>query len=158
MTAPAPQPTESLTVRKLLPAKPEAVFRAWTTPELMTQWFIPKPGMKFTASMDVRVGGEYRIAFDPPDGSPTIHAVGQFRVVDRPRKLEYSWLWENNDEWKEPSVVTVEFHAVGTNQTELVLTHARLPDSEYREGHSDGWTNILNHLAEHLASHPTLRA
>lgn len=161
MTAITRSPTESLTLRKLLPARPEAAFRAWTTPELMTQWFIPKSGMKIQATMDVRVGGQYRISFgsgcDSPDGG-AVEVVGEFRVVEPPRRLAYTWMWQGNDEWKEPSVVTVEFIPAAGNRTELVLTHERLPHAESRDSHAEGWTGILTHMAEHFAAHPNFAA
>jgi uncharacterized protein YndB with AHSA1/START domain len=111
--------------------------------------------------MDVRVGGKYRISFaqggcsgTAGPGGDAIHVIGEFRVVEPPRRLEYTWLWQNNEEWKEPSVVIVEFNPAGANRTELVLTHERLPHAESRESHGEGWTGILDHLAEHFAQHP----
>jgi uncharacterized protein YndB with AHSA1/START domain len=70
---------------------------------------------------------------------------GTYVEIDRPRKLVFTWtgpLTNNVD-----TLVTVEFTPRG-DETELVLTHERLPTSAIIEGHTKGWGIILGHLAE----------
>ena len=52
----------TLIVRRMLNAPPELAFQAWTSAEHIQQWMRPEPGMVVPlASMDLRVGGKYRI-------------------------------------------------------------------------------------------------
>lgn len=144
-------PDAIVTIRKILPCAPDIAFRAWTTPALFKEWFFPKEGMQSTADFDVRVGGRHYIRFVPAKGGDPIEVVGEFLVVDPPRRVEYSWRWKDNPEWKEPTIVRVIFNALPHDRTEIVLTHERLPDQEQREGHAEGWTNIINRMAEYFA-------
>ncbi len=48
------------------------------------------------------------------------------------------------------TLVTVELTPLG-DETELVLTHERLPTQAMREGHTKGWGQILDHMAEEIA-------
>ena len=109
MSTPTP-PIESLTLRKKLPCSPEQAFRAWTDPEQFQQWFVAMPGMTVKAQMDVRLGGKYRISCARA-GEPTKFVGGEFLVVDPPRRLEYTWIWEKEamPEWKDRSVVKLAF-------------------------------------------------
>jgi hypothetical protein len=45
------------------------------------------------------------------------------------------------------TLVTVELNPRG-DETDLVLTHERLPTPAIREGHTMGLGNILDHLAD----------
>ena len=79
-----------------------------------------------------------------PNGSE--HRVfGVYREVDPPRRLVYTWSWENDPEIVE-SVVTVEFHERG-NATEVVLRHEGFPTKESRDRHETGWGGCLKKLA-----------
>ncbi len=98
--------TTTLRLRRAFPAPPERVFRAWTTPAEMKQWTAPG-AMTPVAEVDLRPGGRYRIHMRAPDGAEH-HLVGGYRVVDPPKKLVYTWRWENSPEAPE-TLVTVEF-------------------------------------------------
>ena len=142
-------PTASLTLSKILPCSPAEAFRAWTTPELFQQWFIPAPGISATATMDVRVGGKYSISFQLPEGKPPMVVDGEFLLIDAPRHLEYTWTWVDPDlpGIRNHSVVKINFRELGAEQCELVLTHEGLLTAEDREDHTRGWTGILDHMA-----------
>ena len=59
-----------LVVTRIFDAPPRIVFQAWSKPELMTQWWIPKsmPMALLSIEMDVRVGGGYRLVFGHGEG------------------------------------------------------------------------------------------
>jgi uncharacterized protein YndB with AHSA1/START domain len=84
----------TLVVRRLLKATPELAFEAWTSAEHIQQWMRPEPGMEVSrASMDLRVGGKFRIQMKKSDGE-FFTAVGEFREVNAPERLVYTWDWE----------------------------------------------------------------
>src|SRR5882757_5141884 len=147
-------PTSSLTVRKTLPCSPDEAFQAWTQPKLFQQWFAPDPAMKTVAEIDLRPGGKYRIGFQPPGGVPTLFVGGEFLTIKAPRHLEYTWIWEkeSDPDWKDRTIVRIDFNPVGPNQTEIVLTHERFSETEARESHTKGWTAIIDRMAGALGN------
>jgi uncharacterized protein YndB with AHSA1/START domain len=143
----------TLIVKRTLNAPPERAFRAWTSPEHIQQWMRPEPGMKVPlASMDLRVGGKFRIQMQKPDGE-FFTAVGMFKEVKAPERLVYTWDWEKDGSGAEfgevegkPTLITVEFLKQG-ERTELVLTHRRFATVESRDNHARGWGKIVETFA-----------
>jgi uncharacterized protein YndB with AHSA1/START domain len=100
--------------------------------------------MRSTAEVDLRVGGRYRIAMEGPDGA--VHVVsGAYREIDPPRRLVYTWQWENSPRFPETQV-TVEFRARADGGTDLVLVHEGLPDEDSYARHAHGWDGCLAKL------------
>jgi uncharacterized protein YndB with AHSA1/START domain len=142
----------TLIIKRVLNAKPELAFQAWTSPEHIQQWMRPEPGMVVPlASLDLRVGGKYRIQMKMPDGE-FFTAVGEFREVKAPERLVYTWDWEKDGSGAEfgevegkTSLVTVEFLQRGEG-TQLVLTHSRFATVESRDSHARGWGRITDNF------------
>ena len=89
------------------------VFEAWTKPDLFRQWWVPKSmGMSLrSCEMDVRVGGKYRLEFEP-DG---MAFFGTYNEVTPHSRLVWT-----NEESDEGSVTTVTFAEDG-DKTLLVM-------------------------------------
>jgi len=143
----------TLIVKRMLNATPERAFQAWTSAEHIQQWMRPEPGMVVPlASMDLRVGGKFRIQMKKPDGE-FFTAAGECREVKAPERLVYTWDWEKDGSGAEfgevegkTSLVTVEFLQRGEH-TEFVLTHSRLATVETRDNHARGWGRIAETFA-----------
>src|SRR5262245_23539069 len=90
------------------------VFEAWTKSELFRKWWVPKSmGMRLrSCEMDVRVGGKYRLEFEP-DG---MAFFGTYLEVTPPSRL----VWTNEEGGEGGPVTTVTFEAKG-DQTLLVM-------------------------------------
>ncbi len=90
------------------------VFEAFTNPDLFTRWWLPKSmGMVLrSCEMDVRVGGTYRLVFEP-DG---MAFFGTYREVTPPSRL----VWTNEEGGEGGPVTTVTLEEAG-GQTLLVL-------------------------------------
>jgi uncharacterized protein YndB with AHSA1/START domain len=142
-TKAADQRTATLEIRRLIPAARERVFDAWTQAKELDRWSAPSP-MTPRAEVDLRVGGRYRILMRGPDGVER-SVGGVYRVIERPSKLVYTWRWEETP--MADSVVTVEFHDRG-KETEVVLRHEGLVDTESRARHEHGWNGCFDNLAE----------
>jgi len=140
------QPTE-LTIRRVIPAPREEVFAAWTEPELLRQWWGPGPVSCPEAHVDLREGGEYRLANREASGSIT-WIFGRFERVRPPEELVYTWTVSIVPGG--PTLVRVLFlpHADGT---EIVLKHERFALEAVREMHAQGWTGCLDKLAALLS-------
>ena len=143
----------TLILKRMLKAPQELAFRAWTTAEHIQQWMRPEPGMVVPlVSMDLRVGGKYRIQTKTSEGE-FFTAVGEFHEVKVPERLVYTWDWEKDGSGTEfgdvegkASLITVEFLNQG-ELTELVLTHSRFATVESRDNHAQGWDRIVESLA-----------
>ena len=141
--------THSLRVSRIIRADPERLFRAWTDPrELMRWWRQEGDGWAFAgASIDLRVGGRYRLSMTRPDGKMHV-ASGLYREVQRPVRLVFTWDWEEPTNRVGDTFVTVEFKDAGSNRTEVVLTHDRFAEASRMGPHEQGWTELLR-LLEH---------
>ena len=138
----------SLQIRRVYKAPVAAVYAAWTHPEEMKHWMGPSDAFgEAEVTMDVRVGGRYRIVMHSPDGE-THRVGGVYREVVPNSKLVYTWAWESTPERE--SLVTLEF-VPSSAGTELVLTHQRFADLQARDKHNEGWIGCLNRLERHLS-------
>ncbi len=134
----------SLKVARVIKANPDTVFRAWTEPEQLKQWSAPESVNVQTAEVDLTVGGRYLIHMKSAEGVE-YHAVGVYREIDPPRRLSYTWRWEEEEHDVGETLVTVEFNDLG-GSTEVVITHEQFPSADAKSGHEQGWTSCLNRL------------
>jgi uncharacterized protein YndB with AHSA1/START domain len=134
-------------IRRRVKARADEIFDLWTKPDLMVRWMSPFPGaVDCKASCDLRPGGAFSLVMTSKEASREVS--GTYVEVDRPRKLVFTWMGPLTNNVN--TLVTVEFNPHG-DETDLVLTHERLPTSAIHEGHTRGWGNILDHLAEVVA-------
>lgn len=133
----------SLRIERSFDASPEEVFDAWTNPEVLRRWWAAHPqGSTPVAEVDLRVGGRYRLTMEAPDRSRHT-VVGEYKEVERPNRLVYSWQWElDSGEPGHISTVTVAFLPCD-ERTHVVLEHAELPDADSRDRHAHGWSACL---------------
>jgi uncharacterized protein YndB with AHSA1/START domain len=103
-----------LVVTRTFNGPPRIVFEAWTRPELFRRWWVPKSlGMSLrSCEMDVRVGGKYRLEFEP-DG---VAFFGTYLDVTPNSRLA----WTNEEGGEDGPVTTVTFEEKG-GKTLLVL-------------------------------------
>ncbi|MQA91107.1 MAG: SRPBCC domain-containing protein [Gemmatimonas sp.] len=138
---------QSLRLKRTIRADPETLFRAWTDPrELRNWWRMEEPGWGFAeASVDLRVGGRYRLGMTDPAGNAHV-ATGEYREVQRPTRLVFTWDWGNPAHRVGETLVTVELHPAEAGTTELVLTHERFAEPEKVASHERGWAQLFNLL------------
>jgi uncharacterized protein YndB with AHSA1/START domain len=142
--------TTRLEIRRVFDVPVAAVYAAWTQPEEIAHWMGPSDDYgPAQATVDLRVGGRYRIVMAAPGGE-THRVGGVFREVVPGRRLVYTWAWESTPERE--SEVTVEFRP-SPDGCEIVLTHRRFFDSDARDRHAQGWNGCLARLARHLSLH-----
>jgi uncharacterized protein YndB with AHSA1/START domain len=135
-------------LERVLGARPERIFAAWTDPELLRRWWAAQADWTTPeATTDVRVGGRYRLSMQDPTGA-TRTVFGEYLEVDPPRRLVYTWQWEPHPEMPTESnvtVVTVEFVAEGSG-TRVVLEQRGFVDEADRDRHEHGWGQCLDNL------------
>src|SRR6185369_7885518 len=78
-----------MTLTRLLDAPADQLFRCWTTPELMKQWFAPRPYSTAVAEVDLRPGGASNVVMKSPEGQE-IPCPGQYLEVVPGKKLVFT--------------------------------------------------------------------
>ena len=109
-------------------ASPATVFSYLTDPEKFVLW------MGARAQIDPRPGGVIRIEVD---GEHV--ATGEYREVDPPHRIVFSWGWEASADVP-PGSTTVEITLTAEGEgTVLRLRHMGLPTVEQSSSHRNGW-------------------
>ena len=133
-----------LTLTRLMDAPADKLFRCWTTPELMKQWFAPKPYTTPVVETDVRPGGASSITMRSPDGQDMPNP-GQWLEVIPNRKLVFTDAFTGDWQPKTGApfmVATVTFEPEG-NKTRYtaVARHWTEEDMKRHEqmGFHQGW-------------------
>jgi len=140
----------TLNLTRFIRAPREKVFDAFTTDTGLAAWMGPRGMHVSKASADAREGGEWLVQMAARDGSR--HDVGgQFRLLERPQRLAYTWQWQGADNPMSQMQTLVEVELLERDGgTELRMTHGGFPAAAARDGHNRGWTSTLNRLSDAL--------
>jgi uncharacterized protein YndB with AHSA1/START domain len=148
-----PQKTEcTLILRRIYDAPVARLWRAWTTAEELGLWYLAGDDhIIHFAEADVRVGGEYRVAFGPP-GQPPYVEVGRYDEVVPMKRLAFraTVSVEGADSAEaliHAETVVVEFIDLGDGRTQLILTDTG-PESWKS---AQGWLPCFESLGRYLA-------
>jgi uncharacterized protein YndB with AHSA1/START domain len=144
-----------LILTRIIDAPPEKVFRAWTEPDLLKQWFAPLPWTTPAAETDVRPGGATLIVMRGPDGKEFPNRGVYLEVVKNQRLVvtdAYTKAWEPSEKPFMTVVLTFENDGGKTRYTALVR-HWTVADREAHEkmGFHQGWGLCTDQLAALVA-------
>ncbi|MFC4440193.1 MULTISPECIES: SRPBCC family protein [Natrialbaceae] len=135
----------SLTIRRTFDAPRERVFRAFTDPEELEQWFAPGEVTTQVHILEPEPDGALSLSFVDEEHPTDIE--GTFLKVLEHERIVHTWQYPGEEE----SRVTYEFRDVDDG-TEVVLTHEDIgpyQDRSAREnadGYAEGWTSALEKL------------
>ena len=152
-----PDMERDLVLERIVDLPPEAVYAAWTTPSLITQWFTPAPWRTVDASIDLRPGGSFRTVMRSPDGHDFANEGCVLEAIENRR---FSWTGALKPGFRPHATQELQgfpftFTAVITMEPEGQRTQYRAlaihPDAEAREKHEEmgfhsGWGAALNQL------------
>ncbi|EGD54569.1 SRPBCC domain-containing protein [Gordonia neofelifaecis] len=155
-------PDLDLTVERVIRAPRDAVWRAWTDPDLLEQWWTPAPTRTRVDLLDVRPGGGFVTRMSDDGDVYVPHNDAVFLVVEPGERLVFSNAITS--QWRPASPAPVAMaaeisfgeHPDGTAYR-AVVRHANPAERERHEelGFFDGWgavTAALADLAERTAS------
>jgi uncharacterized protein YndB with AHSA1/START domain len=149
--APPPGPIV-LRVERTFNAPAEAVFDAWTSSDVLRQWWSPGPNWETPiAEADVRVGGRLRIVMRSPDGEE-FGGGGEYTEVRPTERLVFTWAWDGHEGHGGSQLIEVEFNDRGDGTTSVVVTNRGIRDEESKESHREGWQGSLANLDRLLAA------
>lgn len=140
-----------LVITRTFDAPRTLVFKAWTDPEHMRQWFGPKDFSVMSCDMDVRTGGSFRIHSRSAEGSDH-YLQGVYREVIPPERLVSTYCW-SDAQWnptRPETILTLTFEEE-LAKTKLTLHQAVFESATACEMHRHGWTQSLDSFERYLA-------
>ncbi len=142
-----------LVVTRTINGPARLVFEAWSKPELLKQWWVPKSfGLSLiSCEADVRVGGGYRLVFRHPAAPEPMAFYGKYLEVVPASRL----VWTNEETGGSGQVTTVTFEEKG--ETTLVVLHELYPSKEALDdaissGSTSGMGETFDQLDEFVAT------
>lgn len=137
-----------LRIERSFDAPAQDVFDAWTSEDVLRRWIHGDPEWETpTAEVDVRVGGRLRIVMRDPKAGADHGASGEYRVVDPPNRLAFTWTWDRDP--ANPLLIELEF-TERDERTTVVMVNRGLPSEEERRSHERGWRACLDNLEREL--------
>jgi uncharacterized protein YndB with AHSA1/START domain len=147
----APASDRELVLTRLIDAPRGKLYRAWTEPELLKQWFAPRPWTVPVAEIDVRPGGSSYVVLRGPDGQEFPNRGVYLEVVPNRRIVvtdAYTRAWEPAEKPFMTAIVTFDDEDGKTRYTARAL-HWTVADREEHErmGFHEGWGQCADQLA-----------
>ena len=144
-----------LVLTRLIDASHEKLYRAWTEPELLKQWFAPSPWTTPKAELDVRPGGANLIVMRGPDGNEFPNRGVYLEVVPNQRLVftdAFTQAWEPSQKPFMTVILTFEDEGSKTRYTARAR-HWTIADREAHEnmGFHKGWGLCTDQLAALVA-------
>jgi uncharacterized protein YndB with AHSA1/START domain len=146
-----PDADRELVLTRLIDAPREKLFRCWTEPALIKQWFAPLPWTTPHAEMDVRPGGSSLVVMRGPDGNEFPNPGVILEVVKNEKLVftdAYTKAWEPSAKPFMTAIITFEDEGGKTRYTARVL-HWTAADRKAHEGMGfhQGWGQCTDQLA-----------
>jgi uncharacterized protein YndB with AHSA1/START domain len=137
-----------LRLERRLRAPREAVHSALTNSRQLAKWWGPRGFTAPSVEFEPQVGGGYLIAMQPPEGD-LFHLSGEFKEVEPPARLAYTFRWDPPHPDDRETVVTISLEDRG-EETEVLLTQGEFATEERHALHEAGWTESLDRLEQLL--------
>jgi len=142
-----------LVVTRTFDGPARIVFQAWTTPELIKRWWMPKSlGISFiSCEIDARTGGSYRFVFAHPTSKEPMAFFGKYLEVTPPSRL----VWTNDEGGEGGAVTTVTFEEkAGKTLVTLCDLHPskKALDDTIASGATSGFSESFGQLDEILVT------
>ena len=139
---------------RIFDAPPELVYRAWTDPEHMTQWWGPKVFTNHSCELDVRPGGAWQILMRSPQGVDHKCRGIYSEVVPFERLVFTNDAFDDDDKPLLRGITTVVF-AAHEGRTKLTLRSRAVGLVDFApqmlRGMEQGWSQSLDKLSTHVA-------
>jgi uncharacterized protein YndB with AHSA1/START domain len=153
-----PAVVPELVLTRVFDAPRALVFKAWTDPKQLAQWWGPRGFTNPVCEVDVSPGGAIRIHMRGPDG--TVYPMtGIYREIVKPARLVFTGSALDEEGHPLFEVLTTVTFAEQGNKTTVTM-HARVVTATaaaapHIAGMEEGWTQSLQRLGEFLGSAST---
>jgi len=154
---------ERMVVTRVFDAPRELVWKAWTDPKYIMQWWGPKGFTAPFCKMDFRVGGKLLCCMRSPDGQEFWNACEYHEIVLHEKIVSLMYFSDPEGNKVEPAQYGIEHEAIdgaydvvtfedfGNGQTKLTFTGNEPMESAKNSGQLEGWNQILDKIAAVVA-------
>ncbi len=149
--------SHDLVLQRVIDLPRETLWRCWTEPGLLKQWFCPRPWGVARAELDVRAGGSCHITMLSPEGEEFPNPGVYLEVIPHERLVftdAYTRAWEPSA--KPFMTGVISFEDLGNGRTSYTATakHWNAEDKKQHEemGFHEGWGKATDQLTELAAS------
>jgi uncharacterized protein YndB with AHSA1/START domain len=152
-----PNPTLDLVLERVVPVAPERVWRAWTDPEKLKQWFCPRPWRTVECQIDLRPGGLFRTVMQSPEGEAMEPNTGCYLEVVPNELLVWTGALEpgfrpvqhDGDVPVFTAIIAIEPAEGGSRYTAIAMHRDPAGAAKHKEmGFHEGWGAALDQLVE----------
>jgi uncharacterized protein YndB with AHSA1/START domain len=139
----------TLRIERTYQAPAQAVFDAWTSEEVMRRWWRAEHDWETSeAEVDLRVGGAVRVVMRDPARGVEYGGGGVYTEIEPPRRLAFTWLWDDNDTRQ---LIELDFEETD-GVTTVRFAHSGLWDEAAVRSHEGGWNRAFDNLERALAA------
>ena len=159
MTKSAVNETERMVVTRVFDAPRELVWKAWTDPNYVKQWWGPKGFTAPFCQMDFRVGGKFLYCMRSPDGQEFWNAGEYLEIVPYEKIASRMYFADSKGNRVNPAQLGIEheaidespdvilFEDIGNGQTRLTFIGNETMQNAIDSGQLEGTKQILDKLA-----------
>jgi uncharacterized protein YndB with AHSA1/START domain len=154
---------ERMVITRIFDAPRALVWKAWTDPQYVMQWWGPKGFTAPVCKIDFRVGGKFLCCMKSPDGQEMWNG-GEYHEIVPHEKIVYSLYFADSKGNKvDPAQLGIEHEAMedardvvifedfGNGQTKLTMIGNETMEDAKNSGQLEGWNEIFDKVAEVIA-------
>ena len=155
--------TDRMTVVRVFDAPRELVWKVWTDPKYVMQWWGPKGFTAPVCKMDFRVGGKLLCCMRSPDGQDFWNACEYHEIIPHEKIVSSMYFSDPEGNKVDPARYGIEHEAIdgaydvtlfedlGNGQTKLTFIGNEPMESAKNSGQLEGWNQILDKVAAVVA-------
>lgn len=163
MTENAASEVERMVVTRDLNAPRELVWKAWTEPKYVMQWWGPEGFLTPVCKIDFRVGGKSLCCMKSPDGQEFWNGIAYHEIVPYEKIVSSMYFSDAEGNKIDPAQVGIEHEAIegaydvtlledlGDGRTKLTYVGNEPLESARESGQLEGWNQILDKVAALVA-------
>lgn len=151
--------SERMVISRVFDAPRELVWKAWTDPQYVKQWWGPKGFTSPVCKMDFRVGGKFHCCMRTPDGQEFWNAGEYHEIVPYEKIVSSMYFSDAQGNKVEPEQYGIEHEAIegaydvtlfedlGNGKTRLTFIGNETMQNAIESGQLEGWNQILDKIA-----------
>ena len=155
--------TDRMVVTRVFDAPRELVWKAWTDPKYVMQWWGPKGFTVPVCKIDFRVGGKYLYCMRTPDGQECWNGGEYYEIVPYEKIVSSMYFADSEGNMIDPASLGLEHEAIegeydvtlfedlGNGKTKLTFIGNEPMESAKESGQLEGWNEILEKVAAVVA-------
>ena len=160
MTKDTASETEPMVITRVFDAPRELVWKAWTDPKYVMQWWGPKGFTAPFCEIDFRVGGKFLLSMRTPDGQEGWNGGEYYEIVPYEKIVSSMYFSDSKGNKIEPEQLGIELEAIddahnvilfediGNGQTKLTFIGNEPMESAKNSGQLEGMNQVLDKVAE----------